>query len=185
MSHRRVTPRSIQQSLLWLLLVAMVLLGLTITQHRALGSLHKHSNLELRNTSVLTAVSVLASDWKARWQQQKILGHGQLLLATPSTAMDWPAVAPRGSHNHDHDALERHHHAADDGTVVALDGAAQGVSAVDGSSTAASIMLPVVGTPNEALTLQAIASHTVNWPVASFAALVSRAIPPPLRPPTV
>lgn len=185
MTLRRVAPRSIQKSLVWLLLLAMVLLGLTITQQQALGSLHKHSNLQSRHTSVITAVFVLANDWNARWQQQKILGHRQLLLGTPSNEMDWPGVASRGSHDHDNDALERHHHAADDGTVLALDGAAQGVSAVDGSSTAGSIILPVVGTPNDALTLQAAASNPMRWPEAGFTAFVSRTLPPPLRPPTV
>lgn len=185
MNQRRLAPSTIQKSLVWLLLVAIALLGLTITQQQALGSLHKHFGLESRTTVVVAVVASLASDWKGRWQQQNIRGHGQLVLGTASNAMDWPPVAPRSAHGHDHDALERHHHAAGDETVVALDGAAQRVEAVDGSNTASSIVLPIVGTPGNALTLQAIASDAGAWPTPGFAALVSRAIPPPLRPPTV
>ena len=185
MTQRRPVLSTILKSLVWLLLVATALLGLTITQQQALGSLHKHSGLESRNTVVTAVLASLASDWKGRWQRQNIHGHGQLVVGTPFDAMDWPAIAPRGSHDHDHDALERHHHAPNDATVVALDGAAERVEAVDGSATAASFVLPVAGTPGNALTLQVITSDAGTWPAPGFAALVSRAIPPPLRPPTV
>jgi hypothetical protein len=184
MDHHRVTPSTHQKRLVWLLLVALVLLGLTITQRQVLGSLHTHADVGPTHTLTSAAVSSLAHDWKIRWQRQKMLGHGQLVLATPFDAVVWPTVATRGAHVHGHGALERHHHAADDETVVAIDGAAQVAEAGESPTTSASLLLPAVGTPVDAIKLPAVSRNTGAWPVASFATLVSRAIPPPLRPPT-
>lgn len=93
MTQRRPVLSTIQKSLVWLLLVAIALLGLTITQQQALGSLHTHSRLESRNTVVIAVVASLASDWKGRWQQQKLHGHGQLVLGTRYDALTLQAIA--------------------------------------------------------------------------------------------
>lgn len=188
---RRLAPNTGLTWLAWLLLIAMVFLGFTITQQQTLGSLHRHTGLEPRNTFVFTAVSGLADDWKARRQQQEISGHGQLLLGTSFDPSRWSEKHSRMAHSfqahdaHDHDSLERHHHAPSDGTVVALDGAADAVDAIDSSAHGASMLLPVIGTPSDALTLQAIAGDRCCWLVAGLVAFTSRNIPPPLRPPTV
>lgn len=188
MTHQRVAHTAGQQCLAWLLLLAVALMGLTITRQQALGSLHSHAPPRLHIPStVTTAVSSLANNWKSRWQRQKVLGHGQLQLDTAANAALWTAnTASHAAHGHmhDHDALERHHHAADDATVVALDGAAELAGAADSPANGGAILLPAAGLPGGALVLQAVAQRTGPWPAGRAVAFVSLSVPPPLRPPT-
>ncbi len=138
------------------------------------------------------AVATLANDWLNRWQQQHLFGHGQLLLGTASDASPWPSNTSRVSHTtdvgsthaHDHDSLERHHHAVGDGSVAALDAVAELADAADSSTAGASMLLPVAATPNDGLVLPAIADRRGPWPVDHSAAFVSRDVAPPLRPPS-
>ncbi|MES2952217.1 MAG: hypothetical protein V4858_27135 [Pseudomonadota bacterium] len=190
MTHRRTAQNAGLQSLVWLLLVAVALMGLTITRQQALGSLHIHADRESQGTPRLsTAVATLANDWLSRWQQQHVFGHGQLLLGTASGAAPWPSnisgvshtTDVRSTHAHDHDSLERHHHTVDDGSVIALDGAAE---VADDSAAGALILLPVAATPNDGPAMPAIAERRGPWPVDNFAAFVSRNVAPLLRPPS-
>ncbi len=190
MTQQRVAQHVGVQSLVWLLLLAVALMGLTVTRQQALGSLHLHADQQPQGTSVLAAaVSSLASDWLIRWQHQHLFGHQQLRLGAASDAPLWPssdfrdsdATATRGTHTHD--SLERHHHAVDDGSVVALDAAAEAAGAADSSATGGTILLPVAATPGNGLVLPAIAKRGGPWPVDRTTAFVSRSVAPPLRPP--
>jgi hypothetical protein len=182
--HRAAHPIG-QKCLAWLLLIAVAFMGLTITRQQALGSLHGHADQGPRISSVLTtALSSLASDWVDRWQEQKAFGHGQLLPAIFHGA-DVLSHAPVYAQAHDHSALERHHHVADDVTVIALDGAAATADAADSSTLGGSLLLPIVWTPAAGLVLHAIAEQTVPWPVGRFVAFASRTVPPLLRPPSL
>lgn len=167
-----------QKCLAWLLLIAVACMGLTITRQQALGSLHRHTDHSLHMPSAVTATfSSLVSDWTGRWQQQKVRGHGQLLLA----AAHFPAPSP--SDVHDHNTLERHHHAPHAANVVALDGAAVAADAADSPAGGASVLLPVLGTSGSRLFWRVTAAHRGPWPVGHAVAFVSRSIAPPLRPP--
>lgn len=194
MPQQRLATTAGQKCLTWLLVLAIGLMGLTITRQQVLGSLHSHAEQTPRTSSVLnTALSNLASDWISRWQQQQVIGHGQWLLGTASDATTWPvdsaavAEATR-SHDadaHDHNSLERHHHAAHDASVVALDGAAQLADAADSSANGASVLLASVGALAAGLSLPTVAEHNGPWPAGRMVAFVSRSVPPLLRPPTV
>ena len=186
-----ITPG--QKYLAWLLVLAIGLVGLTITRQQLLGSLHTHADHTPRPPSVLsTALSDLASDWISRWQQQQVIGHGQLLLATASEGTPWPsdsaavtdATRLHDAHAHDHDSLERHHHAAQDASVVALDGAAELADAADSSANGASVLLASVGAIADGLSLPDMDKHNGPWPIGRLVAFVSRSVPPLLRPPT-
>lgn len=191
--HRAAQPLG-HQWLAWLLLVAVALMGLTITRQQALGSLHSHTDQGPRLSSALqTAVSSLGNDWSRRWRQQQALGHGQLLLATASYGAHWPsdsaaiANATRwdAADAHSHDSLERHRHAAHDASVVALDGAAEFANAADSPASGSATLLSGMGIPSAALVVQAMPSRVGPWPVGRFAALATRSVPPLLRPPSV
>lgn len=190
--HRRALPSG-QRCMAWLLLLAVALMGLTVTRQQVLGSLHSHTDQGPRLSVALhIAVSSLGSDWARRWQQQHILGHGQMLMAATDST-DWPsdtaeaanATRLHESHAHNHDSLERHHHAAHDASVVALDGAAELANASDSPASGASLLLFSLAAPSAALTVPANASHMATWPSGRFAALASRSVPPLLRPPSV
>lgn len=169
-----------QKCLAWLLLVAVALMGLTITRQQALGSMHRHVDQGTHLPSaVAAAITSVASDWKSRWQQQKVRGHGQLSLAT----VHFPAHSPSHYQAHDHDTLERHHHAPHDASVVALDGAAEFADAADSPANGASILLPALGAAGSGLAWLKSTAHRGPWPVGQAVDFVSRSIPPPLRPP--
>lgn len=190
MTQRPFAKRNVGvQSLVWLLLVAMLLMGLTVTRQQALGSLHRHADAALQGSAPLaTAASALASDWLNRWRQQQMFGHSALRLRMAADATLWPPSAGVQGHDdgHDHDSLERHHHAVGDASVVAVDGAAEAVAeSADGGGAGAVVMLPVAATPSAGLAVPALATRTGPWPVASATAFVSRNIAPPLRPPAV
>ena len=190
MTLRRAEPPTSARSLVWLLLVAVALMGLTVTRQQALGPLHTHAEQGARSTSTFSAaVSSLASDWLSRWRQQQVFGHTQLRLAAASDerALWSPGDARTGEHTahiHDHDTLERHHHAADDASVVALDGAAQAADAADSSAAGAPNLLPIVTTTSDGLAVPALAARSGPWPVDRAAAFASRSVAPLLRPPT-
>lgn len=182
MTPPHAAPTVGQKCLTWLLLVAVALMGLTITRQQALGSLHRHADHGAHQPSaVAAALTILASDWNERWQQQKMRGHGHLL----SAAAHFPAPAPSRAlvHEHDHNTLERHHHAPHDASVVALDGAAEFADAADSPASGSSVLLPALGAAGSELAWLQSAEHRGPWPVGHAVAFVSRNIPPPLRPP--
>ncbi len=157
------------QSLLWLLLLALALMGLTVTRQQALGSLHRHDQATVQGPSTLASVTAsLASDWLNRWRQQQRWGHGALPL---HMATDVP---------HTHGDLERHHHAAGDPSVESIDGAAD---AADNATTTGMVLLTAVATPSRALVVLAVAAERGPWPVDRFATFKSRSVAPLLRPP--
>lgn len=184
-----------QKWLVWLLLVAVAVMGLTITRQQALGSLHSHPDQRPRlSTALRAAASSLGNDWARRWQQQQVNGHGQLLLGTAAYGTLWQsdkdntaaasATRVHDDHKHSHDSLERHHHGAHDASVVALDGAAELVAASDSPASGVPLLLLGIGAPSAGLVLQATTSHIGTWPQGRFAALASRSVPPLLRPPS-
>ena len=197
MTQQRVAHSAGQKGLAWLLVLAIGLLGLTITRQQVLGSLHSHTDNALHTPSVLsTAVSNLAHDWISRWQQQQVFGHGQLILGSASAVPPWPAARAavadasrlhdvHDSHAHDHDSLERHHHAAHDASVVAVDGGAQLADAADSSANGPSVLLTGAGVLADGFNVPMVAEHNGPWPVGRFVAFASRSVPPLLRPPTV
>ena len=189
MTQQRAKSPTSARSLVWLLLVAVALMGLTVTRQQALGPLHTHADQEVRGNSTLSAVvSSLASDWLSRWRQQQVFGHNQLRLA--AVADPAPLLPPgnfrAGAHGAQvigHDVLERHHHAVDDASVVAVDGAAQAADVADRSAAGAPNLLSIVTTPNGGLVLPALGERCGTWPIDRAATFVSRSIAPPLRPP--
>jgi hypothetical protein len=191
MIQRRAKPHDSARALVWLLLVAVALMGLTVTRQQALGSLHLHADQGARGVPSFSAtVSNLASDWLSRWRQQQVFGHKQLRFAAiPDAATTWPASDPEADtgsvHSHAHDSLKRHHHAAGDASVVAVDGAAPAADAVDSSAAGAAHLPPLVATPGEGLVLPTPAARRGPWPVDGATAFVSRNISPLLRPPSI
>lgn len=194
MTQRRSKPQtSAACRLVWLLLVAVALMGLTVTRQQALGPLHSHADQEVRGHSTFSyAVSSMASDWRSRWRQQQVFGHTQLrLAAAPDAATPWPPSDSRagalGAHGHtqanDHEDLERHHHAVDDASVVAVDGAAHAADTADSSGAGAPSLLPIAATPSGGLTVHALADRRGPWPIDSAVAFVSISVAPLLRPP--
>ena len=190
MTLRRAEPPTSARSLVWLLLVAVALMGLTVTRQQALGPLHTHADQAVRGNSTFSAaVFSLASDWLGRWRQQQVFGHNQLRLAAVSDSAAFLPLSDDShpgtgsAHAHDDDALERHHHAVGDAGVVAVDGAAQAADAADSSAAGAPNLLPIVATPNGGLALPALADRRGPWPIDGGTAFVSRSIAPLLRPP--
>ncbi len=174
-----------QKWLAWLLLVAVALMGLTITRQQALGSLHSHADQGPRMASALSAaVSNLGNHWINRWQLQQAVGHGQLLANAGSDGMP-DATGLHDSDPHDHDALERHHHAAHDASVLAVDGAAESAAAADSAASGGSVVLSGFGVPSAGLVVPTMTGFNGPWPVGRLAAFVSRSVPPLLRPPSL
>ena len=187
MTQRRVEQSASARSLMWLLLFAIALMGLTVARQQALGSLHLHADQGLRDSSIAgAAVLSLASEWQNRWHQQQVLGHGQLRPHTALNAMPWPlgntSHAGHSAQPHSHDDLERHHHASGDATVLALDGAA---GSTEDGATGAVVMLPMLGATRGAMVLPALAARQGRWPVDGAVSFVSWNVGPLLRPPAV
>ncbi len=187
-------PRSAQTAtikcLAWLLVVALALLGSVVNRQQTLGPMHSHSEPDVPNAYLLTdAFSKLTSEWSSRWEQQQLLGHGQLRLrgasdTRHSESLSLRAVHPEaGRDAHDHDALERHQHAVNDGSVVALDGAPGAVDAADSAVTAAFVLLPCLLMRTASLEVLDRADCKEPWPLEATEAFVSRVVAPPLRPP--
>lgn len=184
MTHHRAAHPIGRKCLAWLLLVALVFMGLTITRQQALGSLHSHADQGPHiSTALKNALSSLANDWVDRWESQQAFGHGQLLTGIFHSA-DVQAHAPVYAHTHDHSDLERHHHAPSDATVVALDGTAGSADTADSSAMGVSLLLPIVWTSTAGLVLHAVAEQTGPWPVGRLVAFATRTVTPLLRPPS-
>ncbi len=192
MTQGRVQRDAGTRSLVWLLLMAVMLMGLTITRQQALGSLHLHAGQELQGAfNLCTTASSLASNWLNRWRQQQFFGHSELRMRMAPDATLWPSPAPQladqvqagAAHGqpHHHDSLERHHHAIGDGSVVALDGAAQAAESADG----APLVLSGIATPGAGLAVPALLADRGPWTVDPGAAFVTRSVAPALRPPAV
>jgi hypothetical protein len=187
MTQRHTAQAIGTRSLIWLLLFAIALMGLTVARQQALGSLHLHADQGLRDSSIVgPAVFSLASEWKNRWRQQQVFGHGQLRPHAALNATPWPlgntSRARHSAEPHSHNDLERHHHASGDASVLALDGAAG--SAEDGA-TGAVVMLLMLGATCGALVLPALAARQDRWPVDGAVSFISWNVAPLLRPPAV
>ena len=133
--------------------------------------------------------SGLAQDWLSRRQQQQVFGHGQVRLGLTTAPTLWAASTPpaRGRHldtghgdDHDHAALERHHHALGDGSVIALDGAAEGA---DLGSMGAALLMPPFASANLGLPWASTVARNGSWPIHGAVRFVSRKVAPLLRPP--
>ena len=176
------------RSIIWLLLLAVVLMGFSVARQQALGSLHQHAEAELRSAFTFTttfsaAASGLASHWLSRRQQQQVFGHGQLQAGVTAAPALWAASARRDNRHdedHHHDTLERHHHALSDDSVIALDGAAE---AADTSSVGAALLLPLLASPSQGLVLATTTGRNGSWPVQGGVRFVSMKVAPLLRPP--
>ena len=187
MTQRRVEQSAIARSLVWLLLLSIAFMGLTVARQQALGSLHMHADLGLRDSSTISsAISSLANEWQSRWRQQQVFGHGYLRPYADRDAKPWPtANSGRAGHSaqpHSHDDLERHYHATSDATVLALDGAA---GSAEDSANGAMLVLPMLATTSSALVLSALAAREGLWPVDGAVSFVSWSVAPPLRPPSL
>lgn len=191
MPYHRKAPSVGNTCLAWLLLLAVALMGLTVTRQQALGPLHSHTVERSHNappSAIGAALSDWARDWQGRRQHQKMSGHSQMLLTFapfPERANRHSDIPHTHTNNHTHDALERHHHAADDASVVALDGAAAGADAADSPSNGASLLLISLAAPGGGLAVPATSALRSSWPVGRIAVLSSRSVPPPLRPPAI
>ena len=170
MQPTRTTPSASHRGLAWLLLVAMALMGLTVTRQQALGSLHHHAGRTVPVPSAAaTVLSELASDWKARWQLQRVVGHGQFLLDLGTDysrrlAHAAPQASLANAHEHDHDTLERHHHAPSDSDVVALDGSANGAQSADSPSGVSTVLLFAAGPIGNGPLWPTVALRQGSWP---------------------
>ncbi len=185
MIHYRAAHPLGRKCLAWILLVAVVLMGQTITRQQALGSLHSHVDQGSHiSTGLTNALSSLARDWLDRWQAQKAFGHRQL-LPTNFHGAELQARAHVDPHSHDHSTLQRHHHAAGDDTVIALDGASASADTVDTSAMGVSMLLPIVWAPDAGLMLHPISEPTGPWPAGRLFAFSSRTVLPLLRPPSL
>jgi hypothetical protein len=176
------------RSLIWLLLLAVVLMSFSVARQQALGSLHQHTDAELRSASTFTstfsaAASSLASHWMSRRQQQQVFGHGQLQVGVIAAPALWAASARRDTrHNedHHHDTLERHYHALGDDSVIALDGAAE---AAETGSVGAVVLLPMLASPSQGLVVATTTGRKGSWPVQGGVRFASMKVAPLLRPP--
>jgi hypothetical protein len=188
MTQRHTVQAISTRSLVWLLLLAVVLMSFSVARQQALGSWHQHADAELRSASTITApisaaASDLASHWLSRRQQQLVFGHGQLQVRMTSAPTLWAASAKRDNghdESHHHDTLERHHHTLGDGSVIALDGAAE---AADTGSVGAAVLLPMLASPSQGLVLTTTTGRNGSWPVQGGVRFASMKVAPLLRPP--
>lgn len=125
----RQLERTARSLIIWCLLAAVPIYGLSGTIVELLGARHVHA------TPVLSAVAADTDDVMRGWQDFRRatagMGHGH-------------QHASDGSHEpaHDHSALERHHHDRADASVVALDGGpADAAHADEGGSATATHLL--------------------------------------------
>jgi hypothetical protein len=192
MIRRRLERHAGNRILVWLLMLIVALMGLTITRQQALGPLHVHQqNVFPDAIPFAVAASDFVGKWLQRWQYQQLHGHTQITMLLVPQATVWPEREPLdfdharahqlNAQGHDHNTLQRHHHAANDRSVVALDGAAEPVQ------TGSSQMLfsVVVASPSVVAVMPLAVALTDSWLVDSTAAFTSLSLPPPWRPPAV
>ena len=114
---------SLRGAVLWCLLVALPVYGLSATLVPLLGSMHLHHS------------SSAESDPMAGWQDFRRAVHATTVVPQP----------------HSHSIFQRHHHAHDDASVLSLDHAASDTSSSpEGSSSsgnAATLVLAMVSPP--------------------------------------
>ena len=147
---------------IWCLLVALPLYGFSATLVQLLGARHVH-----HAQASQTAQTGQAADAFDRWRDFRRAG----------------VVADARFLAHMHDAFERHHHAQDDASVIALDArpgvdsaAPAGASAGDGSATLVLALAAVVS-------LCEPACRPVAWPQVEPATPAGRGTLPAKRPP--
>lgn len=180
------TPHA-RRWLSWCLVALLPWLGLGIAQRQALGPLHVHAApgaAELQPGADLVRAAL--AWWWAQVQAQtdarqhaRAHAHGRA-----HEHAHGPAAAKAGGHAeaavHAHDAWQRHHHCGDDASVVALDAPGDG----GGSPGAgASLLLPVLGSPQDGLHIAAGTALARAWPRSGGAHFSSWGRAPPLPPP--
>jgi hypothetical protein len=182
-----------RRSLIWLVLIAVALMGLMVTRQNVLGTLHVHTKAGPTSTSTHVAPSFqMASEWVNRWRQQQISGHLQPaisrtvdafnLLPKPSNFRQLANDAKPGlqTAHHAHSFLERHHHDAADASVRALDVADAGA---ESASTSAAVGVPALGTPADGFRIPNPTAKDSAWPIDQTIALITRDVATLLRPP--
>lgn len=173
--------------LAWWLVALLPWLGLGIAQRQTLGPLHVHAAPAA--AGVQPGADRLREALAWWWTQVQAqtdarqharahahgLAHGHAAASVHAHAAVH-AVAPV----HAHDAWQRHHHGADDASVIALDdpGDHQG-----STGAGASLLLPVLGSPAQGLCIEAGAALMRAWPWPSAARFSSWGMAPPLKPP--
>lgn len=163
----RRLQRSARSLVIWCLLAAVPVYGLSGTIVELLGSSHMHVALD---------ATARPSDPMAGWQDfrraspamDRAEGHGHAHLADGSHA------AP-----HAHAGLERHHHDRADASVVGIDGGpADAAQADDGSSVSAHLLAP-----GDAASPTVELDDRRRWACAATSLVVTRQADAPERPP--
>lgn len=142
-----------RRGMVWLLLLVLPLHGLSAALIGLLGQRHFHA-----------AVPTHALG--------RVLWQGQIEDPRPDTT----------AHAHAHAALERHHHARDDASVIALDPAVADDAMADAGTTGAS---PSMLAPPPSARLAPRSIGRVPWQSADTGRFVSWSSQPPERPPKV
>jgi hypothetical protein len=107
--------------LLWLLIVLLPCQGFGLVQRQVTQPLHVH---RATASAWWVGVQSFIAAWQMHRSQQATLqvhgrsAHGPSLASLPVVP---PAQAAPRQPSHSHSAFERHHHAADDASVLALD----------------------------------------------------------------
>lgn len=187
------TPHA-RRWLSWCLVALLPWLGLGIAQRQALGPLHVHAApgaAELQPGVDLVRAAL--AWWWAQVQAQADArqharahatgqdhGHAQRPTAAKAEGRaDGHAHEHAEAGVHAHDAWQRHHHGGD-ASVIALDAAGDG----QGSPGAgASLLVPVLGGPQDGLHIAACTALTRAWPRPGGARFSSWGAAPPLPPP--
>lgn len=155
------TSGAARRWVLWCLLAALPLYGFSAALVQLLGARHVHTQA---SQTAQTGQDAGAFDGWRDFRRAGVVADARVLA-------------------HTHAAFERHHHAQDDASVVALDArsaddgaASAGASAADGSAT---LVLALAG----AVGLRQPAGRSLPWPHAEPATPAGRDAPPAERPP--
>ncbi|MET0209097.1 MAG: hypothetical protein ABW220_08640 [Burkholderiaceae bacterium] len=177
---------------IWLLIAALGVYGLSSTLLQVLGPAHRHVAVSkiAASPGLLAPVIGAVQGWYGRLQAQTLLKHDRQRMPSGDrfvrvVGSGEPLIAPHDeSVPHTHDGFQRHHHDHDDPTVIALDGPAAVHAMVEGASTTAvfgSAMLPML--PIDPVSLPMAAPAAGDWPASAVPRWLS-ACPVPLeRPP--
>ena len=208
---QRLTTSHARRCLTWCLVALLPCLGLGIAQRQTLGPLHVHAasvaaavqpGADLLREALAWWWAQVQAQTDARqharqharahpheqahkqaheqaYEQAHKQAHGQ--AGEPSRGH-----SPEHAHGHAkaavhaHDAWQRHHHGDDDAGLIALDAPGDG----HGSPGAgALLLLPVLGSPQDGLRIDAGAALMRAWPRAGDARFSSWGRAPPLQPP--
>jgi hypothetical protein len=182
----------------WLLALALVAYGHSSVMVQLLGPAHRHDLVVASSTpSWLHSADAMFRDireWRAELRQRLLPGqqahvHGDGERHSHPHGYPYPhaeaehAVAHDGGpHAHAHATYQRHHHDAQDTTVIALDGP-EGASASDAASTAGAgiATLPLALAPRWAPTV--MSDPDPAWSELATARWSDAAVSPPEHPP--